>query len=97
MANSLKAMGVKKYANGFLPTLHKSTLNEPFQWKQPHTVFVCSMADLFHKEVPFSFIDDVFQTIKRTPHHHYQVLTKRAKRMAQYFRTTAVPEKLGWA
>jgi protein gp37 len=87
-------MGVKKYANGFCPTLHENTLNEPVKWKQSHTVFVCSMADLFHDSVPFDFIDSVLDTILQTPQHRYQILTKRAKRMAEYFDKTAIPENV---
>ena len=91
MAMRLKAMGVKKYASGFNPTLHEETLNEPIKWKQPHTIFVCSMADLFHETVPFDFVDKVMKTIHHTPQHRYQILTKRAERMAEYFARTEVP------
>ena len=94
MAHRLQAMGVKKYANGFCLALHEEALGEPFKWKQPHTIFVCSMADLFHEDVPFSFVDKVIETIKRTPHHKYQILTKRANLMAKYFSQTAVPENV---
>jgi len=91
MASRLNAMGVIKYENGFIPTLHESVLNEPLKWKQSHTVFVCSMADIFHDTVPFSFIDKVINTILATPQHRYQILTKRASRMAEYFSHTEVP------
>ena len=94
MANRLKAMGVAKYANGFLPTLHESSLYEPIGWKQSHTIFVCSMADLFHDEVPFAFIDAVMNTIRQTPRHRYQILTKRAERMAEYFAQAKIPENV---
>ena len=94
MAHRLNAMGVKKYANEFKPTLHEDTLDEPIEWKQPHTVFVCSMADLFHKAVPFAFIDKVMDTIKRTQQHRYQILTKRAERMAEYFSRSIIPENV---
>jgi protein gp37 len=66
MARRLQAMGVAKYADGFVPTTHEDTLEEPFKWKQSSTIFVCSMADLFHDDVPFSFIDRVMQTIRQT-------------------------------
>jgi protein gp37 len=91
LAHRLKAMGMDKYANGFIPTMHDDILDEPLQWKQPHTVFVCSMADLFHDAVPFSFIDKVMDTIRQTGHHRYQILTKRARRMAEYFSKSEVP------
>ena len=90
MAHRLKAMGVKKYANGFVPTMHEDTLNEPLKWKMAHTVFVCSMADLFHESIPFDFIDRVMETIHQAKHHHYQILTKRAARMAEYFSQTVI-------
>lgn len=91
MSRRLKAMGQKKYANEFQLTLHEDCLKEPFLWKNPHTIFVCSMSDLFHKEVPFEFIDKVMQTIRETPQHRYQLLTKRAERMADYFHTRETP------
>jgi protein gp37 len=87
-------MGVKKYTNGFTPTLHDDVLDEPVKWKQSHTVFVCSMADLFHDDVPFSFIDKVMDTIRQTKHHRYQILTKRAARMAEYFYQKEIPENI---
>jgi protein gp37 len=87
-------MGVGKYANGFTPTLHDDTLSEPLKWKQPHTIFICSMADLFHEVVPFCFVDKVMDTIRQTPRHRYQILTKRANRMAEYFAQTAVPKNV---
>lgn len=91
MAHRLKAMGLKKYSNGFNPTIHEEALKEPCLWKTPHTIFVCSMADLFHESIPFSFIDQVMQTIKETPQHRYQILTKRANRMNEYFLINDVP------
>ena len=92
MTRRLKAMRVDKYKNGFQVTLHEDCLNEPLQWKKPKTIFVCSMSDLFHKDVPFEFVDKVFSVIKRTPQHRYQILTKRAERMAEYFSTRSVPD-----
>lgn len=91
MTRRLKAMGQEKYANGFDVTLHEECLEEPLRWKRPHTIFVCSMSDLFHNEVPFEFIDKVMSTIIRTPQHRYQLLTKRAERMAEYFLTHDTP------
>lgn len=64
MARRLKAMGLPKYANGFQLTLHPDILREPLKWKKPHNVFVCSMSDLFHEDVPYDFIDDVMRTIR---------------------------------
>jgi protein gp37 len=94
MAHRLRAMGVDKYANGFTPTLHEDTLGEPLKWKQPHTIFVCSMADLFHEIVPFSFIDKVMDAIRQTHYHRYQILTKRANRMAEYFAQSVIPDNV---
>lgn len=91
MTRRLNAMGQAKYANGFSVTLHDECLDEPLTWKQPHTIFVCSMSDLFHKDVPFEFIDKVIDIICRTPQHRYQLLTKRAERMSEYFSTRKVP------
>lgn len=92
MARRLKAMGQKKYTNGFKLTVHEDDLNEPYKWKGSHNVFVCSMADLFHKEVPFEFIDKVMDVIRNTPQNRYQILTKRAERMEEYFRGRIVPD-----
>jgi len=94
MAHRLKAMGVAKYANEFIPTMHEDALSEPLKWKQPHTVFVCSMADLFHESVSFDFIDKVMDTIQQTKHHRYQILTKRANRMSEYFSQAVIPENV---
>ena len=91
MARRLCAMRVEKYKNGFHVTLHEDCLEEPLAWKKPKTIFVCSMSDLFHKDIPFDFIDRVFSIIERTPQHRYQILTKRADRMAEYFSTRSVP------
>lgn len=91
MSRRLNAMGLEKYSNGFNLTLHTDCLDEPLQWKKSHNIFVCSMSDLFHKDVPFEFIDKVIQTIKKTPQHRYQILTKRAERMSEYFETREIP------
>ena len=94
MANRLQAMGVDKYINKFVPTIHDDVLDEPVKWKKPHIVFVCSMADLFHDDVPFEFIDKVFNVIQQANHHRYQILTKRAVRMAEYFSNREIPENV---
>ena len=91
MARRLHAMGLKKYSNGFEPTLHPESLDEPLAWKKGSSIFVCSMSDLFHPDVPFEFIDKVMATIEATPQHRYQLLTKRAARMADYFSMREVP------
>lgn len=94
MARRLKAMGLPKYSNGFQLTLHSDVLQEPLNWNKPHNVFVCSMSDLFHEDVPYDFIDDVMRTIRETPIHQYQILTKRAERMSAYFQCRDVPQNV---
>jgi protein gp37 len=70
----------------FRVTLHPSRLGQPLKWKKPRTIFICSMSDLFHKDVSWSFILDVIAIISRTPQHTYLVLTKRASRMYEFVR-----------
>jgi protein gp37 len=90
MAKRLQAMGVDKYKDGFELKMHRETLNEPFSWKNPRTVFVNSMSDLFHESLPFDFIKDVFRIMNQNPIHTFQVLTKRADILAKY------SDKLTW-
>lgn len=94
MSRRLHAMGVAKYQREFELTLHEDNLQEPLSWRKAHNIFVCSMSDLFHEKVPFEFIDKVMATIRQTPQHRYQILTKRAERMAEYFETRAVAENV---
>ncbi len=94
MAKRLHAMGIKKYYREFAVTQHEDCLEEPLYWKGHYNVFVCSMGDLFHEEVQFSFIDRVMETIKKTKHNHYQLLTKRAERMAEYFSNHSIPQNV---
>lgn len=94
MARRLKGMGQVKYKNAFKLTIHPEDLDEPKKWNKAHNIFVCSMGDLFHKDVPFEFIDKVMQTIRETPRHRYQILTKRAERMQEYFQTKDVPQNV---
>lgn len=94
MARRLKGMGKPKYKDGFKVRLHKDALNEPTQWKTPQNVFVCSMGDLFHEDVPYGFVDDVISIIEQTPRHRYQILTKRADRMAAYFAQRVIPDNI---
>ena len=92
MARRLKAIGVKGYENGFELTLQPNRLNEPLQRKKPTMYFVNSMSDLFHEEVPNGYIRDVFEVIKLSPHHTFQILTKRAERMALFLKSINVPQ-----
>jgi protein gp37 len=90
MAGRLQAMGQPNYRNGFKLTTHEHMLDIPLKRKKPTMYFVCSMSDLFHPDVPGEFIARVFDAMRSTPQHTYQVLTKRAARMA-----TLAP-KLDW-
>lgn len=92
LAKRLKGMGQPKYQNdgdprtsgpGFALTLHPDTLDDPLRWRKPSKVFVNSMSDLFHQDVPVEFITEVFATMALAPQHTYQVLTKRPQRMAK--------------
>lgn len=81
MAKRLQAMGVDKYKNGFEVGIHEDALSIPFSWKGSKLVFVNSMSDLFHPEIPTEFIKRVFQVMNENPQHTFQVLTKRAERL----------------
>ncbi len=83
MAKRLEAMGTHRYRNGFEVTLHEDLINAPMKWKNPRTVFVNSMSDLFHDRVPLTFIQKVFETMRRCPQHTFQVLTKRSQRVRE--------------
>jgi protein gp37 len=82
MARRLQAMGQRNYANGFELTIHERMLEVPLAWKTPQMVFVNSMSDLFHEDVPFAFIQRVFDVMRRASWHRFQVLTKRSRRLA---------------
>ncbi|MFH1004947.1 MAG: phage Gp37/Gp68 family protein [Bacteroidota bacterium] len=84
MSFRLSAMGQEKYKNGFSLTLHPDTLDIPYKWKKTKTVFVNSMSDLFHKDIPLIFLRKVFKVMNETPKHTYQILTKRADVLAKY-------------
>jgi len=83
LAGRLKLMGQPNYANGFKLTLHEESLAIPLRWKQPRTVFVNSMSDLFHKDVPIEFIQKVFAVMRQARQHSFQILTKRAERLLE--------------
>lgn len=82
MALRLAAMGQPNYAQGFAVTLQPHMLERPLQWRRPQTIFVNSMSDLFHEQVPDAFIHSVFDVMRRAHWHRFQVLTKRAERLA---------------
>jgi protein gp37 len=81
MANRLQAMGLEKYKDGFNIAMHENALSMPYSWKGSKIVFVNSMSDLFHPQIPAEFILRVFEVMNNTPQHTYQVLTKRAERL----------------
>ncbi len=81
MSKRLQAMGVDKYKDAFKIRKHPDTLSIPYSWKNSKVVFVNSMSDLFHKDIPLSFIKDVFAVMNDNPQHVFQVLTKRAERL----------------
>lgn len=103
LAKRLQAMGVAKYRNdgdprtsgpGFGMTLHPDALDIPRSWRKPRTIFVDSMSDLFHKDVPDDYIRRVFEVIADTPQHQYQLLTKRSQRLARFGQKLAWPPNL---
>lgn len=83
MAKRLKAMGQPNYANGFKLTMHDKALELPLRWRKPQSIFVNSMSDLFHDQVPLEFILSVFDVMKRANWHRFQVLTKRSERLLE--------------
>lgn len=98
MAKRLEAMGVKKYENLTRKSGGRtiwngnirediSSLSKPYEWKKPRKIFVNSMSDLFHDAVSISFIKSVWEVMAATPHHNYQILTKRPERMASILRS----------
>ena len=91
MAKRLQAMGQPNYTNGFKVALHEQALELPLRWRNPRTIFVNSMSDLFHKDVPEDFIQSVFDVMNRARWHCFQVLTKRSGRLAEMSR------RLPWA
>jgi protein gp37 len=90
MAKRLKAMGQRNYKNGFKLTTQPQMLEVPLRWKNPQTIFVNSMSDLFHKNVPIDYIQQVFDVMKQAFWHRFQVLTKRSERLAE------IGEELDW-
>ena len=94
MARRLKAMGVKRYENGFTLTLQHDKLNEPLARRKPSTYFVNSMSDLFHGDVPDVYIRNVLSVMRRAEWHTFQLLTKRAKRMLEFFERHTPPGNL---
>jgi len=91
MAERLQAMGQENYRNGFRLTLQPHMLDVPLRWKKPQTIFVNSMSDLFHEDVPVNYIRRIFDIMRKAHWHRFQVLTKRSERFAE------LDSKLEWA
>jgi protein gp37 len=83
MSLRLQAMGQANYANGFNLTLHEQALQLPLGWKKPQMIFVNSMSDLFHQDVPIEFVQRVFEVMRQSSWHTFQVLTKRSQRLTE--------------
>lgn len=94
MARRLQAMRTPGYEKGFEFTILPDRLEMPLSIKKPTKFFVNSMSDLFHEKMPFEYLDRVFETIRKTPQHHYQILTKRANILADYFKDRQVPDNV---
>lgn len=94
MARRLKAMKTPGYEDGFKFTILPERLDMPKKILKPTKFFVNSMSDLFHEKMPYEFLDQVFETIRQTPRHQYQILTKREKVLSDYFQKRAVPDNV---
>lgn len=94
MARRLEGMGQPNYRNGFTLTLQPQMLGRPLTWRRPQMIFVNSMSDLFHKNVPLSYIRQVFDTIGQAHWHTFQVLTKRSERLVEVARELEWPDNL---
>lgn len=94
MALRLKAMGAAKYSGGFKLTLHQDVLEAPLAWKKPQVIFVNSMSDLFHENVPVTFIERVFDIMRKAHWHKFQILTKRSQRLAEIAKYLEWPENV---
>lgn len=90
-ARRLKAMGMRDYQDGFKFKILPHRLEQPLKIKKPTKFFVNSMSDLFHEHMPYSYLDEIFSIIRKTPQHTYQILTKRDEVMLDYFSRREVP------
>jgi protein gp37 len=93
-AKRLQAMGQPNYRNGFKLTLHEHVVEQPLSWKKPQMIFVNSMSDLFHKDVPLEFIQKVFDVMNQAGWHVFQVLTKRSERLLEVHRHLSWPQNV---
>ena len=94
MAKRLQAMGQERYKHGFQVTLHEDLIKQPLKWVKPRIIFVNSMSDLFHEDVPVEFIEQVFDTMANCPQHIFQILTKRSHRLREIAHVLPWPENV---
>lgn len=97
MSLRLQRMGQPKYADGFAVRTHEAALYQPLSWTKPRRIFVNSMSDVFHAQVPRAFVDRIFAVMALAPRHTYQLLTKRPERMARYLNDPATPKRIAAA
>jgi len=94
MSKRLKAMKNPRYLNGFNVTIHKDLFDTPLKKKKSQIIFVCSMGDLFHEDVPFSIVDEIFDVMEKASWHIFQVLTKRSARLKEYSTQRKIPSNV---
>ncbi len=94
MALRLQAMGQPNYRDGFKVTLHERMLPLPLEWRKPRMIFVNSMSDLFHKDVPTEFIEKIFAIMRKASWHTFQVLTKRSERLQEIEEHISIPKNV---
>jgi len=94
MARRLQAMGQARYRNGFAVTMQPDVLDQPLRWREPRFVFVNSMSDLFHEDVPVAYVQRVFEVMASARWHVFQVLTKRAERLESIYSHLLWPENV---
>jgi protein gp37 len=94
MAKRLQAMEQARYKNGFQVTLHHDLIEQPLRWQKPRVIFVNSMSDLFHEDIPLEFIQQIFATMEKCPQHIFQILTKRSQRLRELAHLLPWPENV---
>ncbi len=94
MAERLQAMGQERYRNGFKLTLQEDVVDLPLKWRKPRVIFVNSMSDMFHKDVPLQFIQRCFDVMQQASQHTFQVLTKRPERVAEFANELVWPKNV---
>ncbi|MCK4786662.1 MAG: DUF5131 family protein [Desulfobacteraceae bacterium] len=91
LSKRLRAMGNPRYRNGFRLTIHQDIIDLPLRWRRPAMIFINSMSDLFHEQIPIEFVKSVFDTIVKAHWHTFQIVTKRAQRLSE------IASALPWA